>query len=524
MINLIPVADKYVRKDGEFAFDGDLTLKSDFDLPLLNFKKADNAELVIKKSADLPSQAYILDIDKERITVKSRDEAGAYYALQSLRQLSRYEIGKRRVDCCVVEDAPRFSWRGIQLDCSRHFWSVEQIKRILDMMFMVKLNVFHWHLTDDQGWRIEIKKYPKLTEIGSVRNYTQLNGWGSKETVNEKYGGYYTQEQIKEVVDYASKRFITVVPEVDFPAHSAAAIAAYPELACRVIDSEVPGYFGSLIPERVYGIKDWNRTLCVGKEFTKQFVFDIIDEVCELFPAPYFHIGGDEVPKDEWKKCPHCQKVIKGNALKNEDELQGRFNNKIFEYLKSKGKRLIGWNEISAAKGLDKSVIVQYWTPQRDKNAENHVNTGGNIIMSNHRAFYFDMPYAQYPLFNTYDYSPERFGVNSENVKNVLGVEGEVWTEWIDTQERLDMMLFPRMQALSEVAWSGADKRNWNDFKERLDSFKVYFKLFGFNYAVDKISQPKNTFSRIQIRKKFSKGDVHLEDKQNKIYMSKGEK
>lgn len=524
MINLIPAANKYTKNEGEFVFDDSLTLKSDFDLPLLDVKKGEGANLVVEKDTAMGNEAYVLDISESRILIKSGGEAGAYYALQSLRQLSRYELGKRKVGCCVVEDSPRFGWRGIQLDSSRHFWSVEQIKSILDMMFMMKLNVFHWHLTDDQGWRIEIKKYPKLTEIGSVRKFTQLNGWGSTETDSKQYGGYYTQEQIKDIVDYAAKRSIMIVPEVDFPAHAAAAIAAYPELACRVLDREVPGYFGGIIPEKVYGIKDWNRTICAGKEFTNQFVFDVIDEVCELFPAPYFHIGGDEAPKDEWKKCPCCQKVIKDNNLKDEEELQGWFNNRILEHLKAKGKRLIGWNEILKAQGLDKSVIAQYWTPTRDKNAERHANTGGSIIMSNHKAFYFDMPYAQYPLTNTYNYAPENFGVNRENVKNVLGVEGELWTEWIDTKERLDMMMYPRVQALSEVAWSREENRNWSDFKSRLDSFKVYFKLFGINYAVDKTALPKNLIKRAKIRAKFMKGDVHLEDKQNKIFMSKGEK
>lgn len=524
MANLIPVPDKYFEQEGEFVFPEKPVIKSDFELLLIDSQCGENAQIVICRDESLLSEAYTLDIKPEQIIIKSSDKAGAYYALQSLRQLSRYELGKRRVRCCSVADAPRFKWRGFQLDSSRHFWTVEQVKKYLDIMFMMKLNVFHWHLTDDQGWRIEIKKYPLLTEIGSKRSFTHINGWGSKQILNEEYSGFYTQDEIRDVVSYAQERGIMIVPEIDFPAHAAAAIAACPELACRELKRDVPGYFGGIIPEKVFGIKDWNRTICVGKENTVQFVFDVIDEVCELFPAPYFHIGGDEAPKDEWKKCPHCQKAIKDNSLKNEEDLQGWFNNRILEHLKAKGKRLIGWNEILKAENLDKTVIAQYWTPKRDKNAEKHANTGGSIIMSNHKSFYFDMPYAMYPLKNTYDYSPEAFGVNKENVKNVLGVEGELWTEWIDNCERLEFLMFPRMQALSEVAWSKEENRSWTDFCSRLEDFKVYYKLLGVNFAVNKASSPKSLLNRLRVNAKFRNGDVHLEDKQNQKYMSKGEK
>ncbi|MGN1201953.1 MAG: beta-N-acetylhexosaminidase, partial [Eubacterium sp.] len=502
MVNLIPIPYKSETKNGSFVIDDSFKAYSDFELPLLKLERAEEGKLVIKKDSSLSSECYTLDVAQDAITITAADETGAYYALQSLRQISRYELGKRKVPCCKITDRPNYKWRGLQLDESRHFFGKEEVKRYLDLMFMMKLNVFHWHLTDDQGWRIEIKKYPRLTEIGSVRKYTQINGWHSLNTVDGEYGGFYTQEDIKEIVSYASQRGIMIVPEIDFPAHCAAAIAAYPWLACRELEREVPGYFGGLIPELKLGIKDWNRTICAGKEKTMEFVFDVIDEICQLFPAPYFHIGGDEAPKDEWKKCPHCQKVIKDNNLKDEEDLQGWFNNRILEHLKAKGKCLIGWNEILQAGNLDKSVIVQYWTPKRDKNAENHANSGGSIIMSNHKSFYFDMTYGQYPLKNTYDYSPVNFGINEDNIKNVLGVEGEVWTEWIDGREKLDLQIAPRMQALAEVAWSAPENRNWNDFKARLDNFKVYYKLLGVNYAVDAVSMPKNLLKRGHIQRK----------------------
>lgn len=521
MLNLIPVPYKSEEKNGSFIIDGKLKISSDFDLPLLKLERADDGKLIIKKDSSLPDEGYTLDIKEDCINITSATEKGAYYALQSLRQISRYEIGKRKVPCCTVEDKPNFKWRGMHLDESRHFFGKEEVKCLLDMMFMMKLNVFHWHLTDDQGWRIEIKKYPLLTEVGSVRKYTQINGWHCIDTVDEVYGGFYTQDDIREIVSYASQRKITVVPEIDFPAHCASAISAYPWLACRELKREVPGYFGDAVPVRKFGIRDWNRTLCLGKEEVINFVFDVIDEVCELFPAEYFHIGGDEAPKNEWKKCPRCQKVIKDNNLKTEDNLQGWFNNRVLEHIKAKGKRLIGWNEILKAGNLDKTVIAQYWTPQRDRNAERHANGGGNLIMSNHRSFYFDMPYGKYPLKYTYDYSPENYGVNKENIKNVLGVEGEVWTEWIDGREKLDMQIFPRMQALAEAAWSQPENKSWKSFCTRLDGFKPYYKLFGINYAVDSVSMPKNLLKRAFIKYKFINGDTHLEVKLNKKY--KGE-
>lgn len=522
-MNIIPAPYDFKQGVGYFRIGNNPTVNSEFRLPLAKLNKAENADIYIRK-ADLPDEAYTLDVNKNKIEITSADEIGAYYALQTLRQLSASELGDSSVPICSIYDKPRFKWRGLQLDESRHFFGKDEVKKLLDMMFMMKLNVFHWHLTDDQGWRIQIDKYPKLTEIGSKRKYTHTGGWKSTKILHEEYEGFYTKADISEIVAYAQERGIMIVPEIDFPAHCAAAIAAYPWLACREIETEVPGYFGGIIPEMVEHNFRWNRTICVGKEKVLQFVFDIIDEVCELFPAPYFHIGGDEAPKNEWKKCPCCQKAVKDNGLRNEEELQGWFNNLILEHLKSKNKRLIGWNEILAAGNLDKSVIAQYWTAKRDKNAEAHVNSGGNIIMSKHQSFYFDMTYAQYPLKNTYCHSPQSYGVKPENIGNVLGVEGENWTEWIDGTEKLELNLYPRVQALSEVAWSEPKNMSWESFLKRLDRFIPYFELFGLNYAVSAVSMPKNPIKRSRIKKLFYKGDPYYEVKLNNTLKQKGEK
>lgn len=516
MLQLIPLAYYAQEKSGVFAIDEQLKVNSDFDLKLLKLEKAQDGKLVIKKDSSLDKEEYKLEVTPDLISIKASSETGAYYALQTLRQIGRFELGSKEIPCCIINDKPRFSWRGVQLDESRHFFGKEYVKKMLDMMFMLKLNVFHWHLTDDQGWRIEIKKYPLLTEIGSKRAYTQIHGWGSTDIINEEYSGFYTQDDIKEIVDYAAKRGIMVVPEIDFPAHCAAAIAAYPWLACREINRDVPGYFGGAIPQ--------NRPICPGKDKTVDFVKNVIDEVCSLFPAPYFHIGGDEAPKSEWKKCPCCQKRIKDNNLKDEEDLQGWLNNEILAFVKSKGKRLIGWNEVLKAKSLDKSVICQYWTPKKDSRARDWANNGNSVILSNHQSFYFDMTYAQYSLKNTYNYNYKNFGIKPESEKNILGIEAENWTEWTDCPEKLEVFMYPRTQALAEVAWSPESKKEFGSFMARMENFKPYFEYFGMSYAVNSVAMPKKWLLKSKIRKEFSMGDTHLEVKLNKKYIEQGEK
>lgn len=517
MINIIPIPLEYKVFDGFYRLDEDCRITSELDLPLVSSRLAENGDIRIIRDKALPEEHYTLDVNGDGVTIKASSDSGAYYALQSLRQLCR----TGDVPYCSIKDSPCYKWRGLQLDISRHFFDKDEIKRLLDMMHMMKLNVFHWHLTDDQGWRIEIKKYPLLTEIGSVREYSHINGWQSKQLLNERHCGYYTQDDIREIVAYAEERGITVVPEIDFPAHCASAIAAYPWLACREPDRSVPGYFGGIIPEKLYKIKDWNRPVCLGKDKVIDFVKDIIDEVCELFPAPYFHIGGDETDTKEWSVCPECQKRIKQNHLSNTDELQGWFNNQLLEYLKSKGKSLIGWNDILRAGNIDNSIVVQYWTPRRDKKAEQYALNGGRMILSNHQAFYFDMTYSQYPLKKTYCYKPQNFGITQS--ENILGVEGELWTEWIDGREKLDLNTYPRMQALAEVAWSSAGK-DWKDFLKRLDAFKPFYEELGIGYAVDKVASPTNPVLRLINQKKFTFSDTHSELKLNNKYKSQGEK
>lgn len=490
-------------------------------------KKALGSELPMAQDADirfcavkdLGKEAYRLHITEDTILIEAGDFNGAFYAVQSLRQLMELDLkeNQRSLDapCLTAADQPRFGWRGLNLDEARHFFGKDEVKRLLDLMAMHKLNVFHWHLTDDQGWRIEIKKYPRLTEIGSKRADSAIGGWHQNKKEGKPHGGFYSQEDIKELVQYAADRGITVVPEVDMPAHFTAAFASYPWLACREIDTEVLWHFGGKTA-KLANDADWNRSACVGKETTFEFIFGVLDELFTLFPGKYIHIGGDEAPKDEWKKCPMCQKRMQENNLVNVEELQGYFNNRINEYVNRHGRHLVGWNEILAAKSLDNTVLAEYWTPQRDRNVRKYLERGGKIISCKHQAYYFDMCYGQYPLRNTYYFERKVKDLIADFPDQVLGVEGHLWTEWVADREKMDICLFPRMEALAESGWADGKNRDYAEFKTRLDRFKRILDYFGVNYAVDAVADPKNYMKRLYDIWKWMNRDQYIDVTKNK--------
>lgn len=454
---------------------------------------------------DEEKEGYSLIVDKSGARVFASCYNGAFYGLQTLRQLFGSDIENKKILSShfikITNDSPRFGWRGIQLDESRHFFGKETVKKLLDFMAMYKLNVFHWHLTDDQGWRIEIKKYPLLTEIGSKRIGTQLKNWKSLAFDPAPVEGYYTHEDIREIVAYAKKRCIEIVPEIDFPAHCAAAIASYNQLACREIPWETPGYFGGRIPESK-GEKAWNRPLCLGKEAVYDFVYEVLDEVAGLFPFEYFHVGGDEAPQDEWKKCPACQAKMKQEGLEDETALQGYFTNCVNEHLKSVGKTLVGWNEVLAAKLIDRDVVAQYWTPGKDKNVTEHLRRGGKVILSCHKAFYFDMKYSYVTVRNAYTFDPIKNNVPKEHLSSVLGLEGENWTEWTDSEEQLFFKLASRSLALSECAWTDEKTKNYKDFLARLSEHKNLLRANGIYFGSDEVIFGKNAIRRALLAKK----------------------
>ncbi len=400
-----------------------------------------------KKTEEAKTQvgAYQLEMTPDKITVWSGDLQGAFYGVQSLIQLI---VESPTVSCRYIEDAPRYPWRGLMVDVSRCFYPVPVIKSILDEMAFLKLNIFHWHLTDDQGFRVPIKKYPKLTE-------------GQP---------HYTHEEIKEVVHYAKERCIDIVPEIDMPGHFTASIAAYPYLGCTGEAVDVPEHFGV-----------FKTIACGGKETTYQFIRDVLDEVCQLFPYEYIHLGGDEARKDQWKQCPHCQKKIQKEGLEDVEALQGYFMNGIFKYLMdTKGKKVIGWNENLHAKNLDERLVIQHWYDGKGrKNSRKALQEKREMIISDTEHVYFDYPYCVTPLKKVYRYAPVFKGISEEGSKTVKGVEATIWTEFIREKEVLEKMLYPRLHALAEVGWTEPQNKDYSDFLRRLEPQSRFMRKRG---------------------------------------------
>lgn len=491
MINIIPKPNLAKWTQGEFPLSSVTKVTGifaeEFQLLTQELKQYSQSgisnAIETAKASDLGKEAYSIEILPEKIKVLAGGAEGAFYACQTLRQACKVFIGEKQdffpVCCGKIEDAPRYVHRGFMMDVARHFFGIEKVKQTLSMMALYKLNVFHFHLTDDQGWRIEIKKYPLLAQKGSVRKSTQLNADKSKRD-NSTYGEncYFTQEQIKEIVEYAKKLHITVIPEIEMPGHLVAAIACYPFLSCEAKEIDVSQDWGIL-----------DSVGCCGKEEFVDFVKDVVDEVCQLFPAPYFHIGGDEVPKNKWKDCPHCQQKIKEENLADEDDLQGYFTAVMGEYLAKKGKRLIGWNEILNSPRVLPDTIIQWWTPTGGKKAKAWVDGGGKAILCKWNNFYLDHDYAIRPLSKTYCFEPSDLGIRRED--NVLGIEAPLWAEYVRDEKKFDFSLYPRLQALAENAWSKKSNKNYSDFKLRLSDSKKMMKQKNIGYANEKVADGK---------------------------------
>ena len=431
-------------------------------------------------------EGYQLKITPEEILITAKNSKGAFYAFQSLRQLLPTDFEKSKesefaIQCLEIKDAPQFGYRGMHLDVGRHFFSVDFIKKYIDLMSMLKMNTFHWHLTEDQGWRIEIKKYPKLQEVAAFRNETLIGHYSDQphKFDRKKYGGFYTQEEIKEVVKHASERQIDVIPEIELPGHAQAAIAAYPELGCTGKQVEVATKWG--IFDEIY----------CPKENTFKFLEDVIDEVITLFPGKYIHIGGDEAPKTNWKKCAHCQKLIKKEGLKDEHELQSYFITRMEKYINSKGKQIIGWDEILEG-GLAPNATVMSW--RGINGAVEAAKQKHDVILTPNSHCYFDHyqstnenePLAIggfLPLEKVYSFNPIPEELTKEEAKYVLGAQGNIWTEYMQTSDKVEYMAFPRMIALSEVVWSKSSNKNYDNFVERLESFNERLDVMNVNYA-----------------------------------------
>lgn len=471
-VHVVPMPQKVVETGGSFVYSG--TIKN----------------LKVVEDPSIPEEGYRLSVTPEGVKIAASGEAGKFYALQTLEQMKDAVAGgKFSVPCVEIEDAPRFKWRGVHFDDCRHFFGKEALKRTLDAMAYQKLNVLHWHLTDDQGWRIEIKKYPLLTKIGSVRpgspkRESDLTGLEKKKRkdrwVNDgkKYGPYfYTQSDIKEIVAYAAARHIRIVPEIELPGHSVAAIAAYPELGCTGRKVE-PWWKWGVSPD----------IFCAGNDKTIKFLEDVLDEVCKLFPGDVIHIGGDEAPKKRWAACPKCQKRIKDLSLKGEEGLQGWMTRHFTNYLAKKGKRAVGWDEVLAG-DPGKDTIVMSWRGAAGGIAA--AKRGNDVVMTPNTFCYLDYnPHLKgdtleylagnLPLEKVYSFNPTD-GIPAGQHKHILGGQGNNWSECTWTPAELEWKMWPRMSALSEVFWTQPAAKDYASFRKRAEvlrkALKSHFKI-----------------------------------------------
>ena len=435
-------------------------------------------------SEDLGSEGYILETTKKAISIESTHAHGSFYGIQTLLQLIDIKKENERfvfestIPGVKIYDKPRFKWRGMHLDVCRHFYDKEFVKKYIDLLAMHKMNTFHWHLTEDQGWRIAIKKYPKLTEIGSYRPETMIGkNWSQFD--GTQHSGFYTQDDIKEIVQYASDRFITIVPEIEMPGHSLAALAAYPELGCTGGPYEVAKTWG--VFDDVY---------CAGSEKTFEFLENVLSEVMVLFPGKYIHIGGDECPKTQWEKCPKCQQRIRTEGLNDEFELQSYFIHRIEKFLIAHKRKLIGWDEILEG-GLAPEATVMSWRGTEGGIAA--AKMGHDVVMSPNNECYFDHYQADpeneplaiggyTDLEDVFFYEPIPEELSPEESEYIIGAQANIWTEYITTEEHLEYMALPRMSALSEVVWSEKENKNFDAFRMRLQKhlLRLEFKKYNF--------------------------------------------
>ncbi len=440
---------------------------------------------------DLGSEGYLLLITPQQVKVSAVGPAGLFYGVQTIRQLLPPEVYGARtapvaawsVPCARILDVPRFSWRGMHLDVSRHFFGKEFVKQYIDLLAMNKMNMFHWHLTDDQGWRLEIKRYPRLTSVGAWRVDRENESWEKRkpQEPGEKatYGGYYTQDDVREVVAYARERFVTVVPEIEMPGHSVATLAAYPEYSCT----------GGPFTVRTGGYWPNVDILCAGNDSTFTFLQNVLTEVVDLFPSPFVHIGGDEADKTNWKKCPKCQARIKAEGLKDEEELQSYFIRRVEKILNAKGKRLIGWDEILQG-GLAPNATVMSWRGMEGGVTAARANH--DVVMTPTSYCYFDYYQAKsgeppaiggfLPLDTVYSFEPMPAGLAPEQQKHILGAQGNLWTEFVPTPSQAEYMVLPRMSALAEVVWTKPELKDYDDFLARLNRQNTRWDQMGVNY------------------------------------------
>jgi len=506
--HIIPKPQQMIVKEGHFIFDKNTKLSANPDFHLaadflrdymeqgagLSFliTSSEKADVIFTKDPSQPSEGYSLDISEEKISIKAADASGAFYAVQTLRQLlpialeqqNGTETGSFGVRNVSITDAPKFKYRGMHLDVARHFFDKEFVKEYISYISMLKMNYFHWHLTEDQGWRIEIKEYPRLTTHAAYRNETLIGHYNTTphQFDGKRYGGFYRQEEIKEIVAFAASQNVTIIPEIEMPGHAQAAISAYPELGCTGEAVEVATKWG--VFENIY---------CPNQK-TFAFLKNVLTEVCDLFPGEYIHIGGDEAPKKQWKECNHCQKLIKDLNLKDEHELQSYFIKEMEAFVNSKGKKIIGWDEILEG-GLAPNATVMSW--RGTEGAVEAAKEGHDVILTPGSHAYFDHYQAEnddeplaiggfLPLKKVYGFDPVPEELTQEESKFVLGAQGNVWTEYMHTTDHVEYMVFPRILAMSEVVWNGPTtdlETEYSDFLTRVEPFMERMDALDISYA-----------------------------------------
>jgi len=520
-VNIIPQPVKVVRNTGNFVITSQTSLvvtnKEDnataaflnrylsnyygFVLPIGKKANKNYIKLTSQNNVQgLKSEGYTLTSDKNGVEINGNAAIGTFYGMQTLIQLLPVEKSKSLAIASVdVQDEPRFAYRGAMLDVGRHFFPVAFVKKYIDYLALHKMNYFHWHLTEDQGWRIEIKKYPKLTEIGSKRNGSIIGSYPGKGSDNTPEQGFYTQEEVKDIVKYASDRFITVIPEIEMPGHGSAAIAAYPELSCFPNEkTQLPDNMISdkskqemangriKIVQETWGV---HSDVYVPSEYTFKFLQDVIDEVVVLFPSKYIHVGGDESPKDAWKRSEFCQQLIKEKGLKDEHGLQSYFIQRMEKYINGKGRTLIGWDEILEG-GLAPNAVVMSWRGEEGGIAaakENHqvIMTPGSHVYLDHSQTKNEREVTiggYLPIETVYSYEPIPKELNEQQAKYVLGAQANVWTEYMANPAKVEYMIFPRLSALSEVLWSSKENKNWSGFQTKIETMKKRYTIWGANY------------------------------------------
>ena len=476
---LYPEGNEKMQRNAKFLADY-LKTATGKDFAIEAGTEGKNAIVLALGTENENPESYQMKVTGDGITITGPTEAGVFYGIQSLRKSLPVAVGADiSMPAVEINDAPRFGYRGAHFDTSRHFFTVDEVKTYIDMMALHNMNRFHWHITEDQGWRLEIKKYPKLTEIGSKRTETVI-GRNSGECDNTPYGGFYTQEDIKEVVAYAKKRFVEIIPEIEMPGHSVAALTAYPEYSCTGGPFEVEGRWGV-----------FNDIYCT-KESTFTFMQDILDEVVELFPSSYIHLGGDEAPRIRWKNCVHCQERMKQEHLTKEAELQTYFINRIENYLNTKGKKIIGWDEILEGGILQRATVMSW---RGEKGGIHAAKAGYDVIMSPNIYMYFNClqskvnekkignPNRVITLEKVYNYHPVPEVLSADEAKHIKGVQANLWTEYMSALDEMEYMLYPRVAALSEVAWSKKENKDYGRFCTRLESIRRHYDVLGVNYC-----------------------------------------